>query len=106
MPYVGQDTNAAIELYHSYMKSILKEERSCMMGRQVDWCRHALIGDVLTHYRYSSLKKRHDFVENRKDHSITVSALILTPEILDSDVTLPAEEGAPAFVTFTNHRYV
>lgn len=36
LPYAGQDKNAAIEGYHSFMKSILKSERSRMVGRRVD----------------------------------------------------------------------
>ena len=50
LSYAGQDTNGAIESYHSYMKSILKAEMSQMVGRQVDWCIDALRGDIITHY--------------------------------------------------------
>ena len=34
--YAGQDTNATIESYHSYMKFVLKAERSRMTGHRVD----------------------------------------------------------------------
>jgi hypothetical protein len=33
LPYTGQDTNAAVESYHGYMKSVLKVEKSRMTGR-------------------------------------------------------------------------
>ena len=106
MPYAGQDTNAAIELYHNYMKSILKVEKSRMTSIRVDWCIHDLTGDVYTHYWYSSLTKIHGFVENQKEHSITVSTLVLTWEIPDSNVSLLSANGGPAFVTFTTSRHV
>ena len=32
LPYAGQDTNAAIEGYHGFLKSVLKAERSCMVA--------------------------------------------------------------------------
>ncbi|KAG0618725.1 hypothetical protein M758_4G088100 [Ceratodon purpureus] len=36
LKYCGQDTNAAIEGYHGFAKSILRSERSRMTGRRVD----------------------------------------------------------------------
>jgi hypothetical protein len=42
LPYAGQDTNAAIEGYHGFLKSMLKSERSRMVGRRVDWTITAL----------------------------------------------------------------
>ena len=67
--YRGRDTNAAIESYHSYMKSVLKAERSRMTGRRMDWCIHALIRDVYTHYWYQRFWKDHGFVDNRSVHT-------------------------------------
>ena len=106
LPYVGQDTNAAIESYHGYMKSILKAERSRMVGRRVDWCIHALTRDVVTHYSYYVLQKIHGFVDNKKERGIVVSALIQARDIPDTDVTLLVSKGGLAFVTSTTHRHI
>jgi len=57
MPYEGQDTNVAIKSYHSYMKSVLRAEKSRMLGRRVDWCIHALTSDIITHYWYQRVCK-------------------------------------------------
>jgi hypothetical protein len=40
--------------------------KSWICGRWVDWCIHQLLGDVLSHYWYQSLKKNWGFVPNRK----------------------------------------
>ena len=66
LPYVGQDTNAAIKSYHGYIKSILKVERIRMVGHRVDWCIHALTDDIVTHYWYFALQKIHNFVANKR----------------------------------------
>ena len=106
LPYAGQDTNAAIENYHGYMKSVLKAERSRMTGRRVDWCIYALTGDVLHHYRYSALRKRHGFVDNKKKQDIVVASLLKARDIPDSDVTLPDVSGGTAMVTSTTQRHI
>ena len=36
LPYNGQDTNAAIEGYHSTLKATLKATKCRMLGRKVD----------------------------------------------------------------------
>ena len=50
LPYVGQDTNAAIEGYHGYSKSMLKLENSRMVGRRVDWTITALTKEMHDHF--------------------------------------------------------
>ena len=52
LPHAGEDTNVAIESYHSYMKYVLKAKRSLIIGCRVDWCIHALTGDICIHYWY------------------------------------------------------
>lgn len=55
LKYCGHDTNAAIEGYHGFAKSILRSKRSRMTGRRVDWCITALTKDNLDHYWYKDL---------------------------------------------------
>ncbi len=66
LTYTGHDTNVAIESYHANLKAILIVTKSWICGRWVDWCIHQLLGDVLSHYWYQSLKKNWGFVPNRK----------------------------------------
>ena len=106
LPYAKEDTNAMIESYHNYVKSILKAERSQMMGQRVDWCNQILTDDVLMHYLYLAVKKKHGFVVNRNEHNFTMSALILAQDIPDSDVTLSTNDGGHIFFTSITHRHV
>jgi hypothetical protein len=106
MKYAGQDTNAAIEGYHSLLKAILKSERSRMAGRRVDWCVWGLHEEVEPHYWYTSLRKEGGFVDNKKKQDTVVSALLRARSIPETDVTLPTFAGGPAFVTSQTHRHL
>jgi hypothetical protein len=99
--YCGQDTNAAIEGYHGFAKSILKSERSRMIGRRVDWCITALTEDVLDHYW-----KEKGFVDNKKMQDCVVESILKARAIPDDDVTLPIIDGDTALVTSTEHRHL
>ena len=50
LPYVGQDTNAAIESYHSNLKTTLCASKGRAHGRRLDWVIHKLIEGILLHY--------------------------------------------------------
>jgi hypothetical protein len=50
LPYVGQDTNVAIENYRANLKTTLRSSKGRFHRRHVDWVMHALVGDVLLHY--------------------------------------------------------
>ena len=104
--YCGQDTNAAIEGYHGFAKSILKSERSRMTGRRVDWCITALTEDVVDHYWYKDLRKEKGFVDNKKMQDTVVDSILKARNIPDTDVTLPVEEGDTAMVTSTSHPHM
>ena len=106
LKYCGQDTNAAIEGYHGFAKSILKSERSRMTGRRVDWCITALTEDVLDHYWYKDLRKEKGFVDNKKQQDTVVNSILKARLIPDSDVTLPESDGGFALVTSTSHRHL
>ena len=66
LPYAGQDTNTAIEGYHSTLKATLKSRKCHMLGRRVDWLIHELTGEVWTHFWYQCLRKRFEFVINKR----------------------------------------
>ena len=106
LSYCGQDTNAAIEGYHGFTKSILRSERSRMTGRRVDWCITALTEDVVDHYWYKDLRKEKGFIDNKKCQDTVVDSILKARAIPDDDVTLPVHEGDTALVTSTEHRHL
>ena len=103
IPHVGQNTNAAIESYHSNLKSILHAAKERFVGRRMDWLIYHLTGDVLTHYWYNVQCKTFGFVRNRKQEFIVVSAIIRANEIPDTNVLICMDEGV-AYVASVNNR--
>lgn len=55
MPHIGQDTNVAIEIYHSFLKVALHANKARAHGRCIDWTIHQLAKDVFSHYSYQPL---------------------------------------------------
>ena len=106
LPYAGQDTNAAIEGYHGFLKSILKSERSRMVGRRVDWTITALTEEVHDHFWYKGLRKETGFIDNKKMQDYAVTALIKARDIPDCDVTLNVMPGNYALVTSSKHPHI
>lgn len=106
LPYAGHDTNAAIEGYHGFLKSMLKSERSRMHGRRVDWTITALTEDVHDHYWYKSLRKEKGFIDNKKMQDYAATAILKARDIPDSDVSFDQEPGNCALVTSTEHRHI
>ena len=102
LPYVGQDTNAAIEGYHSTLKATLKLGKCRMLGHRMDWLIHELTGEVLTYFWYQCLRKRFGFVINKPQEYIVVGMLMKACNIPDRNVTLSTEEGAPTIVRSCN----
>lgn len=98
IPHAGQDTTAAIESYHSNMKATLKQSRSKLVGRRVDWLIHQLTGDVINRYDYTYFRKKNGFVTNKKSRALMVSALVQAQTIPDTNVQLSLDLGGPAYV--------
>ena len=96
--YAGQDTNVAIEGYHSTLKATLKSRKCRMVGHRVNWLIHELTGEVLIHFWYQCLRKRFGFVINKRHEYIVVGTLLKARNILDNHVTVPIEVGAPATI--------
>ena len=76
MPHANQDTNAAVESYHSNLKAILKSSRQKFGGWRVDWLIYHLLKDVLIHYWYAVQCKLYGFIKNGKAEGIMASAVI------------------------------
>ena len=70
IPHAGQNTNAAIESYHSILKSILTSTKERLVGRRMDWLIYHLTGDVVTHYWYGVQCKAFGFVRNKRHEGI------------------------------------
>ncbi len=76
LPYVGHDTNAAIESYRGTLKAQLKWGKSRLVGHRVDWCIHELVRDVLVQYWYQTLCKNFGFMNNKHQQFFVVGALL------------------------------
>jgi hypothetical protein len=64
LPYVGQDTNATIETYHSNLKATLRASKGRTHGRRLDWVIYELTWEILSHYWYQAMRKQPMFVPN------------------------------------------
>ena len=103
LPYAGQDTNAAIESYHSNLKATLHASKGRAHGRRLDWVIYKLTGEILSHYWYQAMRKQHGLVPNLKQEQFVINALLKAREIPDSCVTLPIADDGPALVTSMNN---
>ena len=99
LPYAGQDTNAAIESYHSNLKATLRASKGRAHGRRLDWVIYELTEEILSHYWYQAMRKQHGFVPNLKQEQFVINAVLKAREIPDSCVTLPIADDGPALVT-------
>ena len=99
LPYVGQDTNAAIESYHSNLKATLRASKGRAHGRRLDWVIYELTEEILSHYWYQAMRKQHGFVPNLKQEQFVINAVLKAREIPDSCVTIPIANDGPALVT-------
>lgn len=103
LPYAGQDTNAAIESYHSNLKATLRASKGRAHGRRLDWVIYELTEEILSHYWYQAMRKQHGFVPNLKQEQFVINAVLKAREIPDSCVTLPIATDGPALVTSMNN---
>ena len=103
IPHAGQNTNAAIESYHSNLKSILNSSKERFVGRRMDWLIYHLMGDVLTHYWYGVQCKAFGFIRNTKQEGIVVTAIIRANAIPDTNVLICMDEDV-AYVASINNR--
>ena len=103
IPHAGQNTNAAIESYHSNLKSILTSTKERFVGRRMDWLIYHLTGDVVTHYWYGVQCKAFGFVRNKQHEGIVCSAIIRASRIPDTNVLICMEDNI-AYVGSVNNR--
>ena len=93
IPHVGQNTNAAIESYHSNLKNTLHSAKERFVNRHMDWLIYHLMGDVLTHYWYTVQCKTFGFVRNTKQECIFVSTIIRANKIPHTNILICMDEG-------------
>ena len=103
LPYAGQNTNAAIESYHSNLKATLRASKGRAHGRRLDWVIYELTGEILSHYWYQAMRKQHGFVPNLKQEQFVINAVLKAREIPDSCVTLPIADDGPTLVMSQNN---
>ena len=103
IPHAGQNTNAALESYHSNLKNILSSSKERLVGRRMDWLIYHLTGDVVTHYWYGVQCKSFGFVRNKHHEGIVCSAIIRASAIPDTNVLICKDEDI-AYVGSVNNR--
>lgn len=82
--HANQDTNTAVERYHSNMKSIFAKSRQKLDGRHIDWLMYHLVGDILTHYWYAIQGKL--YVKNTKAEGVVACVVLRARDIPDAHV--------------------
>ena len=102
IPHAGQNTNSAIESYHSLLKSILSSSKERFVGRRMDWLIFHLTGDVITHYWYGVQCKAFGFVRNKHHEGLVCSAIIRASEIPDRNVFISIDKSI-AYVKSVNN---
>lgn len=102
IPHAGQNTNSAIESYHSLLKSILSSSKERFVGRRMDWLIFHLTGDVITHYWYGVQCKAFGFVRNKHHEGLVCSAIIRASAIPDTHVFISMAENI-AYVKSVNN---
>ena len=75
-PHSNQDTNAAIEGYHSSLKSRLSGGQKSMKGRRADWLVHVLTGELIEHLKMVVHHKKNGFTLNKRQEELTVNAVL------------------------------
>jgi hypothetical protein len=103
IPHAGQNTNAALESYHSNLKRILNSSKERLVGRRMDWLIYHLMGDVVTHYWYGVQCKAFGFIRNTKQEGIIVKTIIRANVIPDTNVFIRLDENV-AYVGSINNR--
>jgi len=72
----------------------------------MDWCIHHLLGHVLSHYWYQSLRKDWGFVPNRKQERFVVNVVICARDIPNICVSFPNDNCRYAIVASLKHQDV
>lgn len=91
--HAGQDTNVAIESYHSNMKAILMASRGCLARCCMDWLIHELTHDFIMKYKYNQYLKESDFISNKKVERLVINSVVQFLKIPDSCILLPTQAG-------------
>jgi hypothetical protein len=77
-----------------------------LIRRWVDWCIHQLLGYVLSHYWYQSLRKNWGFVPNRKHEQFIINVVFHAKDFPNSCVIFPKDNCGYAIITSLKHQDV
>ena len=73
--HCNQETNAAIEGWHSSMKAILKRYRKMLRGRRLDWLLWVLAYIIVPRYQDSRIVKDFGFQRNVRGEAMIFKAI-------------------------------
>jgi len=103
IPHVRQDTNVAMESFHSNMKRILLLSREQCTRRRLDWLIFHLVGNVLPHHWYNVQCKLFGYVGNKKQEGIIALVVLKAQDIPNSNGLLCIDGEDIAYVASINH---
>lgn len=91
--HAKQNTNVALEFYHSNFMSILNLVKDRYVGWQMNCLIQHLMSDVITHYQYIVQCKAFGSISNMKQEGIFVSTITIIDAKLDTNVLICMDEG-------------
>jgi len=87
LKHAGQETNGAIESYHSHLKQVLLKSIRATSHRRVDWLVHQLCSVVHIFYWWRQCAKENGFHRNYKVEKIEAHSWLRAQSIPDCDVS-------------------
>ena len=88
LKHAKQETNGAIESYHSHLKKVFLRSIRSASHRRVDWLVHKLITVVYIFYWWHECRKENGFHGNFRVEKIEAQPCLREQPIPDDNVTL------------------
>ncbi|GLJ49309.1 hypothetical protein SUGI_1042260 [Cryptomeria japonica] len=99
LKHAGQETNGAIESYHSHLKRRFLKTIERATSRRVDWLVHQLTTHVYIYYWWVQVNKKHGFYRNFDIEKIENTSWVRALKILDDHVTFNDIDDRTTWVT-------
>ena len=99
LKHVGQETNGAIESYHSHLKRRFLKTIERATNRRVDWLVYQLSTHVYVYYWWVQVSKKHGFYRNFDIEKIENTSWVRAMKIPDEHVIFNDTNDHIAWVT-------
>jgi len=87
-PHGGQETNAAIESFHNFLKSHNLKTKNFLQARRIDWLAYVLLDIIMPHYQQKAAAKNLGFSRNINQEKVTLGALKAARKLSDAVVVI------------------